>query len=693
MICTHFQRLSTKSVARAIVASALYLQIGFGPAVFAQTVPLNYTNDLPIMSVAASEVCSGITYYDITGNVQTGTKSCGPPADCTSNGAVGCVTTASYKSADFTTILASNIKRGVGIGGVTGNYPSATSPLSRYSDNGSTTATTGSDETDLTNFATQVTSSGTFEYWDSSGIRRTGSGDADIVAGNIKNAVAFENLSLTGTYAGAAVTPPNAWDLRAGSVFGGVTGKLKVNCRNAVRLSGTRSFNNTTAPASSSTTAGDIWDTIDDYYGLPASTVFPSSWSVANNYCGGVDDPNLSSDDDNVWKDVTTTNGTTASTCEATPDNCTMQDKISGLKWSKFAPSRATWQTAITTCNGLTHNGQTAGSWRLPTQKELMDAYNHGITSAARTDANWMTQLNMGSNYFWSSSSNLSGGGPTYASLFRLGSGSSVSQLKTSNGGKDDNHMVVCVQDSVTKPLISLVATKYALAPNQAMAVITPTLMSGTLTGCTMSPALPAGLSIDAATCVISGTPTSSSAATTYTITATKPEQVQTQGLTIEVANWGDVTEDNGVWKDVTTTNGTTASTCATTPGNCTMQDKISGLKWSKFAPSRATWQTAITTCNGLTHNGQTAGSWRLPTQKELMDAYNHGITSAARTDANWMTQLNMGSNYFWSSSSNLSGGGPTYASLFRLGSGSSVSQLKTSNGGKDDNHMVVCVQ
>ena len=673
MICTHFQRLSTKSVARAIVASALYLQIGFGPAVFAQTVPLNYTNDLPIMSVAASEVCSGITYYDITGNVQTGTKSCGPPADCTSNGAVGCVTTASYKSADFTTILASNIKRGVGIGGVTGNYPSATSPLSRYSDNGSTTATTGSDETDLTNFATQVTSSGTFEYWDSSGIRRTGSGDANIAAGNIKNAVAFENLSLTGTYAGAA---PNAWDLRAGTTVGGVTGKLKVNCRNAVRLSGTGSFNNTTAPASASTTAGDIWDTIDDYYGLPASTVFPSSWSVANNYCGGVDDPNLSSDDDNVWKDVTTTNGTTPSTCAATPGNCTMQDKISGLKWSKLASSSATWQTAITTCNGLTHNGQTAGSWRLPTQKELMDAYNHGITSAARTDANWMTLTDMQS-FFLSSSSAATGLANEW--LVRLADGNVIGSSKNNPYG------FVCVQDVVTKPLISLVATKYALAPNQAMAVITPTLMSGTLTGCTMSPALPAGLSIDAATCVISGTPTSSSAATTYTITATKPEQVQTQGLTIEVANWGDVTEDNGVWKDATTTNGTTVSTCAATPGNCTMQDKISGLKWSKLASSSATWQTAITTCNGLTHNGQTAGSWRLPTQKELMDAYNHGITSAARTDANWMTLWNMQSLRFWSSSSDVSYTWVAWCVVLSHGYGSNVSKTNVS--------AVVCVQ
>jgi hypothetical protein len=320
---------------------------------------------------------------------------------------VGCVTTSTYKSADFTTILASNIKRGVGIGGVTGNYPSATSPLPRYSDNGSTTATTGNDETDLTNFATRVTSSGTFEYWDSSGIRRTGSGDADIVAGNIKNAVAFENLSLTGTYAGAAVTPPNAWDLRAGSVFGGVTGKLKVNCRNAVRLSGTGSFNNTTAPASSSTTAGDIWDTIDDYYGLPAPTNFPSSstWSVADNYCGGVEGT--------VMKDART--GTNM-----------------GLKWSNRRPN-ATWQGAIDHCNALNYGGVTG--WRLPTKDELVAAYNNGIYGAAKVG--WMTASEM-DPWFWSSSSDVNNTNDAW--LVGLAYDSAATTNKTTN------RAVVCVQ-------------------------------------------------------------------------------------------------------------------------------------------------------------------------------------------------------------------------------------------------------
>ena len=226
-----------------------------------------------------------------------------------------------------------------------------------------------------------------------------------VAASEVCSGVEFYDLNgdkQTGTKSCSGSLPPDAWDLRAGTTVGGVTGQLKVNCRNAVRLSGTSGvFDNTTYPAAA---GSDIWDTIDDYYGLPAFADFPSSWSVANNYCGGVDDPNSSSDDDNVWRDVTTTNGTTASTCEATTANCTMQDKISGLKWSELASSSATWQEAVTTCVGLTHNGQTAGSWRLPTQKELMDAFNHGISSAARTDVHWMTILDM-QRVFWSSSS------------------------------------------------------------------------------------------------------------------------------------------------------------------------------------------------------------------------------------------------------------------------------------------------
>ncbi|MEI6835093.1 MAG: DUF1566 domain-containing protein, partial [bacterium] len=186
----------------------------------------------------------------------------------------------------------------------------------------------------------------------------------------------------------------------------GVTGKLKVNCRNRVR---TAVYNYDGAIGSipqtgvTSGTAIDIWDTIDDYNnnvaGLPPSVV--TAWGN-NTDCGGVE---ATTGDDNVWKDVTTTNGTTASTCTATPANCTMQDKITGLSWSKLQASAA-WNTAWSNCQSLNNNGQTG--WRLPTQKELMEAYTHGIrsipSSYAAANTNWMTEANFNS-LFWSGSS------------------------------------------------------------------------------------------------------------------------------------------------------------------------------------------------------------------------------------------------------------------------------------------------
>ena len=87
---------------------------------------------------------------------------------------------------------------------------------------------------------------------------------------------------------------------------------------------------------------------------------------------------------DSTWMDVTTTNGTARSTCEATPANCTMQDMASGLKWSKKFPLTTTWNGATSACANLTHNGQKAGTWHLPSKEQLVAANANGITRAAR---------------------------------------------------------------------------------------------------------------------------------------------------------------------------------------------------------------------------------------------------------------------------------------------------------------------
>lgn len=55
------------------------------------------------------------------------------------------------------------------------------------------------------------------------------------------------------------------------------------------------------------------------------------------------------------------------------------------------------------------------------------------------------------------------------------------------------------------------------------------------ITNCSVSPALPSGLSIDSSTCAISGTPTVQQAGATYTVTATDGPNTDTENITIRI--------------------------------------------------------------------------------------------------------------------------------------------------------------
>lgn len=266
----------------------------------------------------------------------------------------------------------------------------------------------------------------------------------------------------TGTLTVTPLVPPKAWDIRAGTTVNGVTGQLKVSCRNSANpaifdagefkvataddgtdiftvaahgyadndtirvtaqsLPGGLSANttyyvlnstpNTFQLATSSggslidfTTVGnqivvyredtgykDIWDTINDYNNngdLFTDDSTPTNWN-SSQFCGGVglEDSNA------VWID-TTADGK----CDDFNDECRFTDKISGLEWSEVQSSNAAWGSAITICDNLTFGG--AGTWRLPTQKELMAAYVNGIYSAATEY--WASKGKFGENYTWSS--------------------------------------------------------------------------------------------------------------------------------------------------------------------------------------------------------------------------------------------------------------------------------------------------
>src|SRR5690606_33653852 len=204
-----------------------------------------------------------------------------------------------------------------------------------------------------------------------------------------------------------------------GVTVGSVTGKLKVNCRNAVNSS---IYNYDGAIASIPTsgvntgTVLDWWDTIDDYnnnvaFPAPYSKQdAPEDWDPDEHYCG----------DDN-WEDV------------SVPGDIMYQDKLSGLTWTSDQGT-GSWPTALNNCNALnaSNYGGFASGWRLPTQKEWMQAYTNGIWSQK-------TQLSLSESYYWSSSSR-----SDYTSsawLVHLHNGFTTSGVKTGT-----SHRVLCIR-------------------------------------------------------------------------------------------------------------------------------------------------------------------------------------------------------------------------------------------------------
>ena len=76
----------------------------------------------------------------------------------------------------------------------------------------------------------------------------------------------------------------------------------------------------------------------------------------------------------------------------------------------------------------------------------------------------------------------------------------------------------------------------FLFVQNSAIATQTPTV-TGTISSCSSSPALPSGLSLNSANCVLSGTPTVLQGAANYTITATNSTGSTSTTISIEISD------------------------------------------------------------------------------------------------------------------------------------------------------------
>ncbi len=232
-----------------------------------------------------------------------------------------------------------------------------------------------------------------------------------------------QNCLTSAVFKAANVTGITSWDIRTGQTLGGISGSLKVNCRDKVttsRFNHDSAVSSLTNTATTSGTAFDFWDTTNDYLGYGTSRV--SAWSPATDCDAG------------GWSDVTTNNaGSSTVTCASSPTNCQFKDNNSGLIVSKMLGTTYSWSAAMNACYNSSVGSFSSGTWRLPTHKEILTLYTHGIVSIGNSSFFTQAQLQNATG-FWSATTDAEIGG-AYAILAYLASGgsSNVTKATTAN--------------------------------------------------------------------------------------------------------------------------------------------------------------------------------------------------------------------------------------------------------------------
>ena len=311
-------------------------------------------------SGANAKIITGQTLAGVSGNATPA------PANCSADGQTNCVAITTFPALQKSLLTVGVLKNGTLINGVTGAYPNATYPL---------TGSTATDDLTTATFNIKVKASGSFEYFDSAGNLQTGSGDTDITGANI--AFGIDIFSTTGTfgpncttdgqtacltsvsYKAANTSNYTTWDIRSGKTVGGTVGSL------AFYKNMAGSFNRTSGTGSIS--GLDPYDTIDDYNNVGT---FPTQNNTG-------------------WVQATGANWTSMTA------SLVYMDNITGLLWLKDQTSTYTWDNAIAQCENSVDGSRS--DWRLPTQKEWMQASIDGI---------WSQKIGMSLNFnnYWSAS-------------------------------------------------------------------------------------------------------------------------------------------------------------------------------------------------------------------------------------------------------------------------------------------------
>ncbi|HMY65310.1 MAG TPA: putative Ig domain-containing protein [Leptospiraceae bacterium] len=128
----------------------------------------------------------------------------------------------------------------------------------------------------------------------------------------------------------------------------------------------------------------------------------------------------------------------------------------------------------------------------------------------------------------------------------------------TSSLAFNDNAVITL---SAALPGLTFSNSQFMLIKGTALPPITPSFSGGTLTSCSISPALPSGLTMNSATCAISGTPAVTQHLTSYTVSATNSTGTGTSVIGIMIASGTTATVVYGQNGNFTTSTPTVTAT------------------------------------------------------------------------------------------------------------------------------------
>ncbi|MDA2936074.1 DUF1566 domain-containing protein [Patescibacteria group bacterium AH-259-L05] len=305
-----------------------------------------------------SEVKTGKTFYTSSSTKLTGTMLTQTLSDTsdTINAGYYEATTLSAEDLD---LAAGNIKNGVTIFGLTGDYPSATYPLPGDTVVDDATASeikngfeawtkAGSLLTGTMPIQTLSATSDTVNagYYDATTLSDV---DADLITSNIKS-----GITIFGVSGDSNVVDTSSGDAVAGYILSG-----KIAWVDGVAITGTALVNLFAGTGQGITGGSQANGGVDDYNngGSAPSDRYVKTWTdcTTGDNCG-TSDSNADAKDDStglIWSKPCAGSGTT----------CTPTDEAS--------PTKYTWSNAVSACANMT-------GWSLPHQKQFMQAYVDG---------------------------------------------------------------------------------------------------------------------------------------------------------------------------------------------------------------------------------------------------------------------------------------------------------------------------